>query len=544
MILKAIEIAQNIEDVKSRELALGNLSSYLASAGERDKSIELAEKLENTAIAESRIIDAYIYSKDFEKAVETALKSTDIDGRSFSLYHIAVTAATMGFIDEALETAAMIEKEDRKSDALSSIVTHAIGKGAIEKALALIDNVPETYRYDDLRNIALYYYKEGNLNKAIETAQKMESLFYRADTLRLLGLEVFYKTGDIQKAEDLIDRSLAAASKIGKPAGTDGSANDSLFFPEENPSLLAIAESFAKIGRIDKATGIADSMKTPDFRTVAYTAAARAIKDQNSEEARKIACCSFEAAQMIEDEDNRLIELETILPLLAETGMADTAMEQAMHIRHPFTRSSILLGIARVLDLKKNKTAAEGLFEKAFRDMPAEENYREDLISAAILVIKESTTINKSGVFELLINEAIKADNNSPLLEEITVSMAGNNLIEQAVEKALQIDDPYYQSGALADIAEIILNGKAGRHKGKDLLETAFKKANEIEIPNHQLLCLGRIASIYVKNQEIDEALKITGYIEDRRNRSFALERIVADIIRVCAETDNTAGAL
>jgi tetratricopeptide (TPR) repeat protein len=205
----------------------------------------------------------------FSQAVD--LQATlDEEDRADALDSIAVAQANVGFINDAIKTAQLIEHSDkdftrdgRREESLSQIAVAQAKAGKFEDAISTATSIEHYMQYqnDALMEIVRLQIARGNLEAALATTAKMENPSRKA-TAKLAIATAAAKGGDSRKA-----RSIAAQIKLKhgdrrlvvKPVEFDYSRPETwgeLY--DEGPFFTMLSHSFW----VRHAAGLADAAMT------------------------------------------------------------------------------------------------------------------------------------------------------------------------------------------------------------------------------------------------------------------------------------------
>lgn len=269
----ALEVSEEMGDIKSKISTLGNIARVLESQGEVEKAYEyyvqilkLSEEIddiESIGKSLSKIGDNYVMKGDFPKGLEYLNRSKKIFEELNSAYSVVKIQSSIaqiymqqGNLDEALElillNLAYFEETGNKtliSGALSNLGGIYASQGNNKKALEYLEralgffeasgNIP--YIAGLSQNMARMYYDEGNLERALEYATKSLKLS------KEIKNENYIAAAKSKIAIILMDK--------GKYTEAIAYATEALTFYQGTKDISNIQMSSANLTRIYKTTG-------------------------------------------------------------------------------------------------------------------------------------------------------------------------------------------------------------------------------------------------------------------------------------------------
>ena len=254
---RAIQIAQKIEDALSRSLALKEIALALAKAGQFDRAIQIAQKIENLldrSLALKEIALALAKAGQFDQAIQIAQK-IDEPWRSLALEEIAVALVKAGQFDQTIQTAQKIEG----ALALKEIAVALAEVGQFYQAIQIAQKIKDALdRSSALEEIAVALAKAGQFYQAIQIAQKIEDALRRSSALHDIAVALaeagqFYQA--IQIARKIMEDEMQAFV------------------------LKDIVAALARAGRFDRAVEVAETIDHPITRLQALATIIAAKRD-------------------------------------------------------------------------------------------------------------------------------------------------------------------------------------------------------------------------------------------------------------------------
>ena len=313
VILKqAVEEAEKLENDFEREFALNFLAPALAKAGEPERAMELAKKID--------------------------------DGDKAGLLRDVVSAlAKSRELTQAMEVAQQIESPSKKGEALISIALALIQTGEKTQALATLKQTEEeaqkindlAKKVNTLNYIATALFKAGEkkqalatLKQAVEEAKKIDNYGYKASALNKIGTALV-EVGEKEEALAILKRAREAAQKIESRgfSGTQALSNIASAMVEagDRKEALATLKQVMASQKINDETQInkrfEEQFGLSEVKANAIAGVASAMaKAGDKEQSAAILKQVVEQAQKIKMTENKAIVLSVISGSLNATG--------------------------------------------------------------------------------------------------------------------------------------------------------------------------------------------------------------------------------
>jgi cytohesin len=388
VILKqAVEEAEKLENDFEREFALNFLAPALAKAGEPERAMELAKKID--------------------------------DGDKAGLLRDVVSAlAKSRELTQAMEVAQQIESPSKKGEALISIALALIQTGEKTQALATLKQTEEeaqkindlAKKVNTLNYIATALFKAGEkkqalatLKQAVEEAKKIDNYGYKASALNKIGTALV-EVGEKEEALAILKRAREAAQKIESRgfSGTQALSNIASAMVEagDRKEALATLKQVMASQKINDETQInkrfEEQFGLSEVKANAIAGVASAMaKAGDKEQSAAILKQVVEQAQKIKMTENKAIVLSVISGSLNATGelkeqsaaILKQSIEEAQKIQDLRMKASIhQMAILPVLAMESgpNEKDEEGRplyrLKKAFS--PEEKQLAKQLVEA------------------------------------------------------------------------------------------------------------------------------------------------------------------
>ena len=217
------ETADTIADEKIKAQALRGIAAARAEAGDRDGALRTVEAIR----------DPYLKAGAFRRIAMAPAIMKDKAGRR-------------GILKQALDTAATIQGENEKADALAGIALAFLAVGEASEALrsvTLIENVfagkpiPDVAvntRAEVLRAIAIAQAQSGDSQRAVQMAGSIPTPYMQASALAEIAVAQSER-GDRLAAEATLRKAVQVSSAIRE-------------FVAKAPALMGIAQAYGKVG--------------------------------------------------------------------------------------------------------------------------------------------------------------------------------------------------------------------------------------------------------------------------------------------------------
>jgi len=325
-----------------RSLRLKDIAVAMAKAGQFDRALQVAQKIENARSLSSALAEIAAAmakagqmeeaAQTFQLALQVAQKIEDALDRSWALGGIAEALAQAGQFDRALQVAQKIEGAWARSEALKEIAKAMAEAGQFDRALQVAQKIEVALvGFGALREIAVAMAKAGQLDRALRVAQKIEVESDRSWALREIAVAMA-EAGQF-------DRALQVAQKIEVALVGFGALRD-------------IAKAMAEAGQFDRALQVAQKIEDAGVRSWALKDIAVAMAKAGQFD------LALQVARKIEDESDRSLALSGIAKAMAEAGQFDRAVEVAEMIDDLIKRLQALADIIVVKRGKGNQEAA------------------------------------------------------------------------------------------------------------------------------------------------------------------------------------------
>jgi serine protease Do len=221
-----------------RSLRLKDIAVAMAEAGQFDRALQVAQKIENEldrSWALSEIAVAMAEAGQFDRALQVAQKIENASARSWALGGIAEALAQAGQFYRALQIAQKIKGARSLSSALAEIAAAMAKAGQMKEAaqtfqlaLQVAQKIEDALDHSwALREIAVAMAKAGQFDRALQVAQKLEDALILNRSWALMNIaEAMAEAGQFDRAvdvaemiDDLIKRLQALAAIIAVKRG-------------------------------------------------------------------------------------------------------------------------------------------------------------------------------------------------------------------------------------------------------------------------------------------------------------------------------------
>lgn len=258
----AIATAEKIGNPDTRKKAYQNIAMAHARAGNVEKALEIAKKLDKEEIS----ISGRVWT--LTDVAESLVKAGELEQASVVLDVALGLAANIRSFEQfpvGQRLAIMLVRVGRLQDALAIVETMKRAASRAEAFRSAADVLAEMGRPKQAQEL---------LGRAIALARKIKG-GYRSSVLREIA-DTLTRTGNTEHAVSVLEEALAAAE--------EAKVVDVHFKPEV--AYKEIAVGHVKAGNIDRAWTLVEKIKSPDIREFAYSGIATAHAEAgNVEEA-------------------------------------------------------------------------------------------------------------------------------------------------------------------------------------------------------------------------------------------------------------------
>jgi len=389
-------IADTIEDDTAFALATEQMAVAYAEQGAFQKSIEVAQQLEDSAPTLNRIALSLLARGQLVDALEAARLIDYPDLKAPLLVELAASALRDGRNTEAQEllleattTAEEIEFAEQRISTLISIASLTNRCGHEDQALELLSRAHEQCKKSrdygpdaGLAEIAGAYAELKRYDTADKVIEEIENPFQFAHATARVSME-FHQSGNTARALEL----LADATEIVSEQEVYG--DQSLFMRES--VLGELAGCYALVGHYDEALEMIGMMSSQDRQDRSFDEIAKqAVRSGNNTRA-------FQAAEMIKDDQARVFCDLSIVDALIKSNQLELA-------DHALSRL-----LARAAEMKRPHEKVLALMEMAPRFAQRDQTAQaSQLLSEAVTTLamiedgyqQSQALINLSGKYQ------------------------------------------------------------------------------------------------------------------------------------------------
>lgn len=364
---RALKLAEKIDKQGGRSSAFRSIIHALAKAGYCARALKLMAKLDSVELQVSTISTIATClaisghpsraEKLFSLALKTASKIVEDDkDRAFSL--IVKSFAHVGMFDRAFDVTARIEDPRERFEALVAIATRLTIAGSnrksaevFELALQLAETGLGIESLDDHRNafneVFIEFLEAGNTNLALLAAQY--------GLLQPVTIaQGFAQVEKFDLAAQFIDDALAEAAKI---AGQI----------RRSECLQEIADTLAKIGKLEGSMCVADQVQTGEMKSVCFhTISATLALTGNAEGAKRFFCSSIEAVGRRETSGQSAANSLSIGMAFAQAGDYRRAFRTIHLFKTSWQQTKIAVAIVDHLAQTDDRGQVGELFKRVF----------------------------------------------------------------------------------------------------------------------------------------------------------------------------------
>ncbi len=419
----AVQVVQEIEDVRTRYQKLKDIAKILAKTGQFQKAFGVLQAIKSPIERFKALAEISYLPKDFEKEIEVLYK-------------------------EAVSLAQKMKDPRAKSWALADIGEALVKVGVFDLAFEVIKGIPLRWVYSlALKNIAKALAQVGQCELSLRAIQGIESQKLRARALKEVvkilrreknfecALRLVQSMGDLSELHELIwDLIKTGQTKLAKQA-------IQFCFEEESKGKGDLSSVYARVccmladvGEFDSALNLAKDIQEPNALSWALEHIVGALLDAGyTEKALEIMQMALENIKRIKYPEDRSGALKRLAEILTDKGLPEVAYDLAIS----YGLSPLLFkDIAKAL-LENGKTdLAEKALKLAFGGAPTGIGafYLEELFHLML----------KGGYFELALGVALKIEKDyaiSSALVEVVEALSRAGKKEEALLVAEAITD-------------------------------------------------------------------------------------------------------
>ncbi|WP_297477369.1 hypothetical protein [Thermococcus sp.] len=336
---EALNVAKSISDLDFQSRLQASIPISLANEGHLNEALSIARRLENPEsrhMALKTIASLLIRDERLEeslKVLDDAL-SVEIEfGDSFlmiydlKLENIAISLASLGLFNEALNIARKIEYLPTRARTLNRIANYIAKHGYLENALKVLDEAladaknirtdseKKPLRSEALEDIAISLSRLGYPQKARNTLKEFWLPWFKFSVLKEIGIALA-GMGDSEEALKTFDEALTSALEI---------EEDYLY--DNSQELSELVCSLVDVGYLNKAQEILEKIKAPLYRCAALGRIAMyLVNSGHHSEGLLTFDKALKIANRIDDQYDRYEALIRISSYLAEAGYLDRAL--------------------------------------------------------------------------------------------------------------------------------------------------------------------------------------------------------------------------
>lgn len=568
---KALRILMSTGDIKSRASILSLVSKKIASVGQIDEAMSIAESIDNKDEKYSAMSFAAVSyaekmkgsredNSDLNKALRISEKIDDVYLKNKTIADIAIKVSSAR-LEEGLSILERIGSDDHemRSFALSEISKELSEKSMNDKAQDVANGMPDNiYKSSALAFIAKKLYQKGSKEKAYEIADKIPFFSYKFQTL-------FQMSKDSSKTEDKYltippppEDDEAAKREAGekfKEALIEGDVKTALDI------LDSLIEQIEKIGLLLKTVSSGEELGDSRKRAVFYDSAIEALKKMNLDPSAHMRVMSLIAHGMAKtgDVEKALVRMagdlvkksfseETFATAELLTDISDhliKTMNQTMtyqYIEKPdeFNDKARLLRSLVKMFIENSDVGSAIAISESISEPYEKSRMRTEIALHFILTGEKDKALN---IVRKIEND-IERDESLSKLSEKTALLAGpeeaqgilneisqdwlrKETISQIVMKFAERKDyqtALFYAGKTGDTACVsVLYAKiacsAYKEKSRGEFENIFSSAvnmtRQISCEKHKSRALSEIAACLLKVDLVDKAIEVSELITD-----------------------------
>jgi serine protease Do len=466
----ALEIYSKLQDdiIYTR---VGEIAASQAEAGNFDKAIEIANKLNRKRTKARVLAQIATQAGEFDKAVDIVDKHISNQGvRYDALADIAAAQAQAGFKEESIKTFDAVTQSfqrlggkphKKKVKVLAQIATAQAQAGFKEEAIKTFDTAIEAAEKEIVR---LFNQKEGEMQEAkalaqIATAQAKAG--FKEESVKTF--EKAKNIAETLKNDSLYSDIAAALAEAGNFDKAIEIANKPNKKPTKAKALAQIAGAQAEAG-FKK-----ESMKTVDAAIQTLQHLAEKFHDKKLDTLTQMATAqtqagnfdkAIEIAEMIREHDNERAELITkVAAAQAKAGFKEESVktfEKAKNIAETLKNDSLYSDIAAALAEAGFKEEAVQTFENAIRTAETKLNPQDEANVHWYIAAAQAQAGNFDKAIE--IDQMIREHDSerAELITKVAAAQAKAGFKEESVktfEKAKSLDQALKNGSLFTDIA-------------------------------------------------------------------------------------------
>ncbi len=377
-----------------------------------------------------------------------------------------------------------------------------------------------SYRADALLEVASGYTEIEQYDKAMEIAGTIEAVIPRVKTFCTIAIK-YDEDGFHDKAVDVLSKTLGSMGEASRKT--------------RDSALVELTFAYAAMGEYDESLRISQEIEAPYSRVTAFLGLAEEyIRSRQKAEALKVLGRAQVTAGLIQDS----IETPTALAEIAkqyaevkETGRAvailDGALTVTMEIKSKYSKPDILSKIS-------DGYLKAGRYEKALEvaESIEDDNYKPRALAAAAIGYAKAG--HKTKADEILVRALDEVKSiRSPYSQASVMADIARRYLElgqydTALGVAVSMRDDYNKPRSFAEIAAAFAK-KGNKEKAAEIFTQALEWASTIEDNFYKSWALAEIAVKYSEvEMKADEAAK------------DVLEKIVKDTIGTSGENVGT----
>ena len=405
----------------------------------------LTQTIHNPA-ALSDIAIKYAEIKQYDRAFQIVESIDDNTWRIEALGGIALEEAKNKEFDKAMETVNVIQNYSSRLWHLRKIAIEVAKIGQKDSACRVLSQalqVAKTIEKNSvqLEKIAIVYAEIGEYKEAFQVTEGIEEPFAKGRAL--IGIvKKFAQDEQQDKKSEILSQTFQVAEKIKD-------------INEKSEILKALVIQYAEVGQNEKARRIIEMIEyKPDKTEAVIVMADKYSKAGQNEQATQILWQNFKEAREIGDSSQKCEILGRLAIKSIEIGQ-DGLVSQI---------------IDKLVDVLSQTKLAGMLTFEGTANLKA--------YSALVDIVAKYAEM---GMYEKAITITERLDNSKTwAFKEIVVKYAKNGKFKQALQMADTINDAFYKSSALVEVANIY--AKVGqKYKASQVLSQATKVCGSLD---------------------------------------------------------------
>lgn len=379
------------------------------------------------------IVNTLIEQDKWEQALDI-IETEEIDG--YEAEHlrrfIAIRAAIKGKFSFAELLANSLEDKSARNSALLQVVINLAEAGNTERALQIIQSLPEglSDKSRALEAVARELAAQGKVEQALEVARTIESEEHKAVALSLAG--------EVEEA-----LQLAATLKE----------------VDQTRTLGSMARALARVGEFDQAIKLAKSLPRSTFQgEVLYNIVTSLVEAEQWEQALQV-------TKLMQDDyrrENRFVKLPSEVFITNARSLALVKIATGLKEKGQLDRA---LEVAQSIDGSGRKIVAKDYKESALREI-AVAFVRAGQLNKALGITQTTENsyddgqvaieLSKLGKFDQALEIARDLENEFALVN-IAIELAKIGKLEEAEEIAQSLKNEVHQREIFVGIAQLLV---------------------------------------------------------------------------------------